>query len=61
MSGGPTLGKYEDPLLGAGDDGLAELGSLCVAYLNLVLLFNVSSERSSALSERRMDKEKHTS
>ncbi len=50
-----TLGENEDILLGTGADGLAELGSLRSAHLNLVLLLYVSSDTTYVLElgERR--------
>ena len=44
-----TLGQNEDVLLSAGNDGLAELGSLCIANLDVVFLFNVSEDMTYIL------------
>ena len=40
-SGALTLRKHKDLLLGAGDDSLAELSSLGITHLNLILLLDI--------------------
>lgn len=45
----PTFGKDEDPLISAGQDGLAELGDLGVAHLDLVHFLNIPTSHAQFL------------
>ena len=57
----PTFGKDEDPLISAGQDGLAELGNLCVADVELVLVLDIPEWQKESGRDRADAAQRHTS